>query len=165
MSLSAPLAAELQYEAASARKCLERVPDADFGWTPHEKSTPMGKLATHIAEMFGGIPAMLESPEFNLADDHPQPKVTTNAELVRLFDENLAKSVAALESASDETMMQTWTLRMGDHVIFSMPRAQVVRAMFLSHIIHHRGQLSVYLRLKNIPVPSIYGPSADDSGM
>ena len=164
MSINAPLLAEFQHESATTRKCLERLPESDFDWKPHEKSMTLGGLATHIAEMTGWIPSTFETEEVDLASSgYVPPVITTSEDLVKLFDDNLAKAVETLKNASDESMMQTWTLRNGEHTIFSLPRAAVVRTLFINHVIHHRGQLAVYMRLRDIPVPSIYGPSADES--
>jgi hypothetical protein len=135
MSISKPMIAELTMEAANTQKMLERVPFAELGWKPHEKSMPLGRLATHVA---------------------------TTEELVAFHQKNIADAVEAMEKATDEDMMKPWTLRNGDHVIMTMPKVAVIRNVGMNHIIHHRAQLSTYLRQHNIPVPGMYGPSADE---
>lgn len=166
MSLNAPLIAELQHETATTRKCLERLPEKEFGWKPHEKSMTLGRLAQHVAEMTGWITVTINQDELDFGKEDYKPKpINTKAELLELFDEETRKAVAALEGATDENLMQNWTLRNGDQVFFTMPRIGAIRAMAMNHIVHHRGQLSVYMRLKNVPLPQIYGPSADEGTM
>ncbi len=166
MSLSDAFVAELQQEAATARKCLERIPETTFDWKPHEKSMSMSRLAAHVAEMVTWGKEVMNTSEmdFATADYKPfEPKTT--AELVEYFDKNLADATESLKNASDEAMLENWKLRNGEEVYFDMPRVQVLRGMVFNHIVHHRGQLSVYLRLNDIPVPALYGPSADEGLM
>lgn len=166
MSLSASFIAELQQESATTRKVLERLPISEFDWKPHEKSMTLGRLAVHVAEMTGWITETVNSDALDFATiDYKPLKPESIAELVEYFDNELAKAVDALGGASDEHLMKDWTLRNGETVYFTMPRVAVLRGMCLSHIIHHRGQLSVYMRLKDVPVPAIYGPSADEGVM
>lgn len=166
MSLKDALIGELQYEAIATRKCLERIPENTFDWKPHEKSMSMSALASHIAEMVGWVKDTVETPELDFAAmDHKPFAPKTTAELVEFLDKNLAASLEALKNTSDEAMMQNWKMRNGEQVYFDMPRVQVLRGFILKHLVHHRGQLSVYLRLQNIPVPEIYGPSADEGAM
>lgn len=163
VSMGKMLAAELKQEAISTRKMLERIPADFFSWKPHDKSTEIGNLAHHIARLPSFVKPVLTTEEFDIAASGYQPPVLTSTEeLVNFFDSALTEAVENLNAVSDEDLMPTWKLRSGDHTIFEMPRAGVIRALVLSHLIHHRGQLSVYLRLKDIPVPSIYGPSADE---
>ncbi len=123
----------------------------------------MLRLATHIAEMPQWINVTIEKPELDFsASDYKEFVPKTNAELVEFFDKNLAAAVESLKSASDETLMENWKLRNGEQIFFELSRAQALRSMVFNHIISHRGQLSVYLRLKDIPVPAMYGPSADE---
>ena len=164
--MSAGLVAELQQEAIASRKCLERIPEDKFDYKPHEKSMTMIRLAVHVAEMINWATVTCNSVEldFSTMDNTPfEPKTT--AELVEYLDKQVAEAVAALQTTSDEAMMEPWTLRNGETVYFTMPRIQVLRGMVFNHAIHHRGQLSVYLRLNDIPVPSLYGPSADEGQM
>jgi uncharacterized damage-inducible protein DinB len=156
---------EMEHEMKTTRRLLERVPSDKLDWQPHSKSMTMRQLSTHIAEMAGWMPSMLTTKEldFGAPENAYKPaQINNSKELVELFDANVKKAREALAGASDQTMMETWTLRNGPDVIFSLPKAGVVRAMILNHLIHHRGQLSVYLRLNDVPVPSIYGPSADE---
>lgn len=166
MSLSETLAGELQYEATTTRKCLERVPAESFDWKPHEKSMKMGRLATHIAEMFGWVKDTVEKPELDFSTMEYKPfEPKTTDELVAFLDKNVAEANESLKNASDDTMLANWKMRNGEQVYFDMPRIAVIRGMLIKHIVHHRGQLSVYLRLNDIPVPEIYGPSADEGSM
>jgi uncharacterized damage-inducible protein DinB len=160
---------EFDHEMASTRKTLERVPDDKFGWKPHEKSMTLGRLAGHLAEMPGWCVPTLNQESLDLAPvggeavQSAQP--ATREEVVNLFDRNVAEARAALAAATDEQLMKPWSLLAGGKTIFTLPRAAVIRSMILNHSIHHRAQLGVYLRLNNLPVPSIYGPSADEGSM
>ncbi|HEX3102171.1 MAG TPA: DinB family protein, partial [Pyrinomonadaceae bacterium] len=139
---------ELENEARVTRSCLERVPAEKFDWKPHEKSMTMGRLATHCAEMFGWTKETLKQDEldFATADYKPfEPK--TNEELLAFFDDHIAKAKIILGETPDETFMTDWTMRNGEQVYMTMPKVAVMRAFVMNHIIHHRGQLSVYLRL------------------
>ncbi|MBA3830231.1 MAG: hypothetical protein H0X33_14925 [Taibaiella sp.] len=163
MGMNQHLIAELKNEAASTRKMLERVPLDKADWKPHDKSMTLGRLATHVAELPTWVGITINTDELDLGKNTNTPtKVTTNEELVALHDKNVNDAVAALESASDEHMKKSWKLLHNGHTIFEMPKAAVVRSFSLSHLYHHRGQLSVYLRLNDVPVPGMYGPSADD---
>jgi uncharacterized damage-inducible protein DinB len=162
-SIASALIAELKQESIATRKCLERVPEDKFDYKPHEKSMTFGQLAAHVAEMIGWTAITLKTEEFDFATDYKQFIPETNAELLEFFGKNLSEAIEALENTTDEKMMANWTLKNGDHVFFSMPRVQVLRGVIFNHVFHHRGQLSVYLRLNDIPVPSLYGPSADES--
>lgn len=165
-SISSALIAEMEHEAAVARKCLERVPAEKFDWKPHEKSMAFGALAVHVAEMFGWTPVTLQQPELDFAKFDYQPyKPATNEDLLEYFDKNVAEALETLRNTSDETYMENWTMRNGDTIYFTMPKVATMRSFVMNHIVHHRGQLSVYLRLNDIPVPSIYGPTADEGQM
>ncbi len=158
--------AELQHEAATTRTMLERLPAEKFDWTPHEKSMTTSRLATHIADMFNWITVTLTTNvlDFSVEDMKPfEPKTT--AELLDHFDKYVAEATEALTNAKDETFFENWTLKNGEVEYFTMPKIAVLRTFCFNHIIHHRGQLSVYLRLNDIPVPPIYGPSADEGEM
>lgn len=163
MAINQGLMNELQNEAKTTRKVLERIPAEKFDWKPHEKSMSMGVLATHIAEMFGWFPPTLEQDELDFAKGYEQAKPATTEELVALLDKNIAAAMESLKNIDDETFMKSWTLRNGEQVYFELPKVAVSRTFIMNHIMHHRGQLSVYLRLNDIPVPSIYGPSADEA--
>jgi uncharacterized damage-inducible protein DinB len=165
-NIASALIAEMEHEAGVTRTCLERVPAEKFDWKPHDKSMPFGRLASHIAEMFGWTPPTLENAEldFSKMDYKPfEPKTTD--ELLEFFDKQVAEAIEALKSSPDERFMENWTMRNGEQVYFTMPKIAVMRSFVLNHIIHHRGQLSVYLRLNDISVPAIYGPSADEGTM
>lgn len=164
--LATAFLAELENEAKTARACLERVPAEKFDWKPHEKSMTMGRLAAHVAEMFGWTKETLTQDvlDFAAGDFTPfEPK--TGEELLEFFDEKIATAKEVLNKTADDTFMTPWTMRNGEQVYFTMPKVAVMRTFVMNHIIHHRGQLSVYLRLNDIPVPSIYGPSADEGQM
>jgi uncharacterized damage-inducible protein DinB len=164
MSMCEALAAELEQEAKTTRRLLERVPEGSFGWKPHEKSMSLGQLAGHVAQLPMLIVPALNEDDFNFATAGWKPfSPQTTAELVEQFDANVSAAAAALKSQDDGKMGEKWSLKSGEHVIFEMPRAAVVRFVGLNHVVHHRGQLSVYLRLLDVPLPSIYGPSADES--
>lgn len=151
---------ELEAEAAASRKCLERIPADLFGWKPHEKSMAMGYLALLVAEIPKWITCMVEKGDIDFATfEHFQPKTT--AELVQHFEENLAGVRNALRNVSDEALAKTFSLKNHGQVLFSSPIKDNIGSS-INHLVHHRGQLTVYMRLNNIPVPSIYGPSADD---
>ena len=164
--MSQALLPEFDHEMASTRRALERVPEDKFGWKPHEKSMTMGRLASHLAELTGLVPRMLETESLDFAPPGGppfQPKTAASrVELVEMFDKNIASARAAIATASDTQLMVTWTLLAGGKTMFSLPRIAVLRTMVMNHIIHHRGQLAVYLRLNDVPVPALYGPSADE---
>lgn len=163
MSLVEPIIAELQHEAATTRKLLERVPQDAFAWKPHEKSMTLGRLASHIAEMYGFTGPILTQDELDFATGNYEPFAPADmAELLAMFDKNVANSIEMLRTQPDDRLLGSWRMRSGEHVFFEMPRVAVIRSFMLNHIVHHRGQLSVYLRLQNVPLPSIYGPTADE---
>lgn len=163
MAINTGLLNELQNEAATTRKVLERIPADKFDWKPHEKSMTMQSLAAHVANMFAWFTPTLEADELDFSKGYTEPKPATTEELVALFDENVAAATASLQGVDDATFMKNWTLRNGEEIYLQMPKIGVVRAMIMNHIVHHRGQLSVYLRLNDIPVPALYGPSADET--
>jgi uncharacterized damage-inducible protein DinB len=166
MAISQALLPEFDAEMAATRKTLERVPTDKFGWKPHQKSFAMGPLAIHIATMTGWAKDTIENDSFDIApvggQPHQMPKAETTAELLALFDKSVASARKALAGASDEYLMKPWSLLNGGKTVMTMPRIAVVRNFVMNHTIHHRAQLGVYLRLNDIPVPSIYGPSADE---
>ena len=167
MGLSDALLPEFDQEMASTRRTLERVPDDKFDWKPHEKSTPLGDLATHLANLPTWVGHTLNNDEFDIAPPgqgplRAEPKQTRD-EVLAEFDKNVAAARSYLAAATDERMTGSWTLLKGGAKMMTLPRAAVVRSFVINHIIHHRAQLGVYLRLNDIPVPSVYGPSADES--
>jgi uncharacterized damage-inducible protein DinB len=169
MALRDALLPEFDHEMATTRKTLERVPEDKVSWKPHDTSMPMGRLAGHIAEMTGFVAATFQGDSFDFAPPGSAPMQPTNMtsrkQLLDLFDKNVAAARTAISKASDEELQKTWTLLNGGKTFFAMPRIQVLRSMILNHVIHHRGQLSVYLRMNQVPVPSIYGPSGDEGRM
>ncbi|HEV2854265.1 MAG TPA: DinB family protein [Thermoanaerobaculia bacterium] len=163
MSISQALLPEFDQEMAGTRKTLERIPMDKYDWTPHTKSFNMGKLATHVATLPGWASMTVQTDELDLSQPFEQPQPKTNEELLAIFDQSSSEARNAIAGVSDEQLMKPWTLRMGDKVIFTMPKIAVIRGMVMNHIIHHRAQLTVYLRLNDIPVPGLYGPSADEN--
>ncbi|HEY0144062.1 MAG TPA: DinB family protein [Thermoanaerobaculia bacterium] len=153
---------ELDLEIANTRKLLERIPFEHADWRPHPRSYTLGDLATHVGNLFNWVVMTIEQEEFDTAAPFQRPTFTSTEELLARFDTTAAKARAALAGASDETLMAKWTLRHGEHVVFTLPRVAVLRTACMNHLIHHRGQLTVYLRLKDVPLPSIYGPTADE---
>jgi uncharacterized damage-inducible protein DinB len=157
---------EFSHEMKTSRKTLERVPEDKAEWAPHPRSMKMGRLAGHIAELPGLISTALSQESLDFRPPGAPPRVpyvmTTREGLLQLFDKNVSTASAAIAGVSDEALLQTFTLSAGGKVIFALPRLAVLRGFVLNHVIHHRGQLSVYLRLNDVAVPSIYGPSADE---
>lgn len=166
MAIAQALLPEFDHEMAGVRRVLERAPEEKFEWRPHPKSGTMGWLVSHLAT----LPTMAvrtiqaESHEIAPGGQPPSgpPQLKTRKEALELFDKNRDAARAAIASASDEHLMKTWTLFFNGKTVFSMPRAAVLRSAFMNHTIHHRAQLTVYLRLIDIPVPALYGPSADE---
>ncbi|MGA2762175.1 MAG: DinB family protein [Spirochaetia bacterium] len=151
---------ELEAEAPACRRCLERIPPGLFDWKPHEKSMPMGYLSLLVAEIPKWIQVTIEDSEIDFATfQHFHPKTT--AELASHFDENLKGATKALQGASDQDLAGLFHLKMKGQVLMSAPKNDSIGSN-INHLVHHRGQLTVYMRLNNIPVPSIYGPSADE---
>lgn len=160
--------AELSQEAATTRRLFERVPEEKMDWRPHEKSMPLSRLAGHIAELPGWAATVLRDEAFDLdtaAEKGWLPaRPATTAELLEIFDRSVAGFRAAAEGIDDTKLKERWRLLKGGRTAIEMPRAVGVRSFILNHMIHHRGQLSVYLRLLDVPLPSIYGPTADEPG-
>jgi uncharacterized damage-inducible protein DinB len=169
MPIAQSLLPELDQEMAGTRKTLERIPEDKFDWRPHPKSFTMIALATHIANMVGWGGDVIKEDSFDVAPPGAEPyreePAGSVAALLAKFDRNYAKFREALAGASDETLMKDWSLLAGGKVIFTKPRAVCLRGDVLNHLVHHRAQLGVYLRLNDAPVPALYGPSADEGGM
>ena len=167
MGLSQSLLPEFDNEMAGTRKTLERVPYEKFDWKPHEKSTAMGGLATHLSNIPTWAGYTIDQDSLDLAPGgKPLPRAElpkSQAELLSTFDANAAKARAAIAGASDEELFKPWSLMSNGNTILTMPKIAVLRSFVMNHLIHHRAQLGVYLRLNDIPVPSIYGPSADEN--
>jgi uncharacterized damage-inducible protein DinB len=164
MTIASGLVQELEQEAVVTRRLLERVPDGRFSWRPHEKGRTLGDLAMHVATVPGFVAEFVSLPSPTQAPDFSDPPAAPNAsELVRAFDDNIAKAKRIVGGMDDATITATWRLMRGDRELLSMPRVAFLRAIMLNHWYHHRGQLSVYLRFLGVPLPSIYGPSADEN--
>lgn len=164
MAIVDALLPEFDHEMAVTRKVLERVADAQFGWKPHEKSMTLGRLATHVAEIPNWAHTILTEAEFNMVDGAYRPRTAAStAEVLAIFDDQVKTIRPILASKSDAELMSTWTFSQNGQVLFGMPRAAAWRSWVMNHLIHHRGQLSVYLRQTGSKVPGIYGPSADES--
>ena len=154
---------DLEYEIDTTRRMLERLPEEHFMWKPHEKSWSLGALAAHLANLLYWQTTILQHDEFDLAAVPTSGSIPeTREELLQAFDEHAAVLSDVLDQTDDATLGYTWTLKRGDQVMFSRPKAAVLRTVGISHMVHHRGQLSVYLRMLDVPVPSSYGPTADE---
>lgn len=163
MSIHTALIGELKYEASNTRKILAGIPEEQFNWKPHEKSMSLGRLACHITELPQWIGHIMTAIEFDFASDvFNRINVSSREELMEIFDITIRRAVEFLEKATDEELNTSWTLRRAGLMRFELPRKVSIRQLVLNHIVHHRGQLSVYLRLLNVPVPGMYGPSADE---
>ncbi len=160
MNLSEMLLAQLEREIPATRKAVERVPEGKTDWKPHPKSMAMGYLSALVATMFGWVATMVDQDYLDLASGSGA-SASTGAERLAMFDEAVAKARRALSNTTEEHLMKPWQLRMGETVLDEKPRYIMIVDTF-SHLAHHRGQLSVYLRLNEQPVPSIYGPTADE---
>lgn len=168
MSISESILPEFDQEMVNTRKTLERVPEAKFTWKPHEKSFAMVELATHLATLPSWGAMTLNVDQLDIAPPGEEPMKTTPAksqkELLETFDKHVVETRAAIAAATDEQWHGLWTLLAGGNPVLTLPKIAVMRSFVMNHNIHHRAQLGVYLRLNDIPVPSIYGPSADESG-
>jgi len=166
MPISQNMLPEFDHEMANTRTALERIPNEKLDWTPHEKSFSFRGLLTHLANLPSWTGMTIQQDSLDVAPPGGEPykmePVESVEQALELFDKNVAASREALAGAADETLMQPWTLLSGGETIFSMPRVAVLRGFVMNHLIHHRGQLTVYLRLNDLSVPALYGPSADE---
>jgi len=166
MKLSDLLLPEFDQEMAASRKTLERIPEDKLSWKPHEKSMTVGRLAGHVAELSGWAAETIEHDSLDLMPPGQlayQPTVVTSRQQVlELFDNNRERARKAIQNATDEHLMKNWSLLRAGQTLMTMPRVAVLRSFCMNHIIHHRAQLGVYLRLNDIAVPAVYGPSADE---
>lgn len=164
MAIMDSILGEFDHEAATTRRLLERVPADKFDWKPHEKSFSLLQLTTHLADMPGWMAVVGPKDELDLGEpaDRPDPPKTTE-ELLARYDANVETFKKVGAQVPDEALMEPWRLRTGNKVHFEIPRVASIRTFIVNHFIHHRGQLSVYLRLLDVPIPSIYGPSADEN--
>ena len=169
MAISEALLPEFDQEMANTRKVLERVPGNKFEWRPHQKSGTMGWLAGHLANLPSWVPTTINCDELDLAPGgktpEPPPLPNSATEILAAFDKNAAEARTAIAGASDSEFMKPWSLLKGGSTLLTLPKAAVLRSFVMNHLIHHRAQLGVYLRLNDIPVPLIYGPSADENPM
>ncbi len=162
MALVDHLLPEFDHEMATTRTLLDRVPDDRLSWKPHAKSFSLGQLAQHVANIpLWGV-LTLERPELDLLAYPPAAELGSRAAILELFEGNVTNTRKALVGKSDAELMAPWALKRGDHTVFTMPKATVWRSFVMNHLVHHRGQLSVYLRQQDVPLPSMYGPSADE---
>jgi len=168
MTIAQSMLPEFDQEMANTRKTLERVPADRMDWAPHEKSLTAGALATHIANLPTWIGLTIGGDRFDMAPPGQEPPraapATSPGEAVETFERNVAEARAALAAADDANLTGSWTLLSGGETVLTMPRVAVLRSFVMNHLIHHRAQLTVYLRLCGVPVPAIYGSSADESG-
>ncbi len=162
MSIKKALTIELTREKENTLRMLKAIPNDQFGWKPHEKSMSLGALANHIVELHNWVAFVFTKDVFDFRTDYVPSALATVEELTNLLETGFEESLKEIENFSEESYFSKWTLRAGEHVIAELPRAGAIRFIVTNHLIHHRGQLSVYLRLLNIPVPGIYGPSADE---
>jgi uncharacterized damage-inducible protein DinB len=166
MSYGETLLPEFDQEMANTRRVLERIPDEKFDWKAHPKSHTIGWNANHLAEMPGWMAPMLASSSMDIAPEggepYQSPKLTGRSAVLDLFDRNVASAREALQAATDVDPGATWSLLKAGETLFSMPRSAAIRSFVLNHIIHHRAHVCVYLRLNDIPVPGLYGPSGDE---
>ena len=162
MSIIEPMMMEFATESQKTRSLLERAPEEHFGWRPHEKSMTMGRLASHLAEIPAWAVMILNTDEFSMnMDDYKRFEAESVQELLEVFDRNCVNAAEAMKDRSDEYMGQIWRMKIDGRLAYEATRSEFIRGMILNHAIHHRGQFDVYLRLKDVPLPAIYGPSAD----
>ena len=167
MPINQALLGEFDHEIVNTRRTLERVPDDKLNWKPHPKSGTMGWLAAHVAQLPGWAKETFTRTELDLAPagqpPQPPPAPKSRKELLETFEKCVAAGRAALANASDEDMMKPWSLLMTGKVLLTLPRIAVYRGFVMNHLVHHRAQLGVYLRMNDVPVPALYGPSADEN--
>jgi len=164
MPINQAFLGEFDMEMANTRKTLERIPEDKFDWAPHPKSMKLGPLAQHICEMTGWTKDTIEKDGVDVGGYKPPAPLKTRNEVLAVFDKNVASARAALVAANDDAAwMKPWTLSQDGKQLISMPKVAVMRGFVFNHLIHHRAQLGVYLRLNDVPVPSTYGPSADEN--
>jgi uncharacterized damage-inducible protein DinB len=165
MKIAEPLVAEFKLEARMTRRMLERVPGDRLTWRPHPKSMSLGRLAMHVAEIPGWARSILEQDELVLEGGYTATEPATVAEVLDAFDRHASSFGELLGAQDNARMLAKWRMRVGERVVVEAPRAAMIRSAVLSHVVHHRGQLSVYLRLVDVPLPPVYGPTADERGV
>jgi uncharacterized damage-inducible protein DinB len=161
LTISQTLLPQFDLEMESTRKLLACIPEDKFAWKPHDKSMTLGRLASHIAEMAHWAVETIGKDKLELTPGTKPFFAESKAELISVLEKNAAEAHTAIAGATDPQLLQNWSLVYGGQTVFTMPRIAVLRGPVLSHIIHHRGQLTVYLRLNNVPIPGMYGPTAD----
>jgi uncharacterized damage-inducible protein DinB len=166
MSIAQSLLPEFDQEMQNTRKVLERVPDDKWNWKPHDKSGTVGWMVAHIGTIPEWAIMTLNTESFDYAppggSSYQPPKIENRLQLLSAFDKGVAETRKAIERASDDDMTKVWSLLAGGQTVFALPRVAVLRSMIMNHLIHHRAQLTVYYRLLGVPVPGLYGPSADE---
>lgn len=166
MAFKDQLKAELEYESKATREMLSRLPQDKLTWKPHSKSMTLGELSFHIAEIPEWFYETVVNEEYDFSkNDYKAHQPKTTSEVVEAFDKNLKRAIECVKDSDDDYLMKNWTLRDGETIFFEMPRMSVLKSFVFNHLIHHRGQLSVYLRMNDVPLPSVYGPTADEQGM
>ena len=163
MRLVDPILAEIDQEAAATRRTLEAVPEDKLTWKPHAKSMSLARLAQHVAEIQGRLSEILVGDDFDPSTFPKVPEPTTRAEILNTFETGLTRAKELIGQTADDRCLQNWSFVMGGKPLMTLPRIAAYRVLLMNHLYHHRGQLSVYLRLLDVPVPHIYGPSADDN--
>jgi uncharacterized damage-inducible protein DinB len=163
MALIDGILQEFEQETQTTRRVLERVPDNQLAWRPHEKARTLGELALHVAMVPGGVAELVASPSPAQAPKFTDPSPKSASELIPALDHSIAKVKKVLGGMDDAALMATWRLMQGDRELLAVPRVAMLRSVMLNHWYHHRGQLTVYLRELGVPIPSIYGPSADEN--
>ncbi len=169
MTIAQSILPEFDQEIATTRRVLERVPADKLDWRPHPKSYTMGQLANHLARVCEWVPTTLEATEFDVNPAEggtPQPTIADSVEgMLEVLDKTSSEARAVVEKTTDEAFMVEWSLKSGGETRFAAPRIAVFRSFIMNHIIHHRGQLTVYLRMNDVPLPQVYGPTADETDM
>jgi len=167
MTIAQALLPEFDHEMANTRKALERIPDDKLDWRPHEKSFDMRAMLTHMANMPKWSVMTINESSFDMEPEGEEPikeePVETVEGALEMFDANVAAAREAIANASDETLMASWSLLKAGEEVLTFPKVAVLRSFIMNHMIHHRGQLTVYLRLNDLPLPALYGPSADEN--
>lgn len=163
MALIDGMLQELEQEAQTTRRLLERVPDKQLSWRPHEKARTLGELAMHVAMVPGAVAELIATQSPAQVPQFTNPRLQSAAELIPALDESIAKAKKVLGGMGDDALMATWRMMKGERELFALPRVALLRSIMLNHWYHHRGQLSVYLRQLDVLIPSIYGPSADEN--
>jgi uncharacterized damage-inducible protein DinB len=162
MAIKDALIAELKHESVQTKKILERVPMDKQNWKPHEKSMTLGRLAAHVADIPHWVSDIKNIDEFDFLQHYKAQHASTQEELMKIFETNLNTAIADLEKMKDDDFSKMWVVKRGEQVFYNLPKNVAIRGWGFSHLFHHRGQLSVYLRLLDVPIPGMYGPSADE---